>query len=196
MKTLKFLSLLLLALSLAACASEPSKFYVLNPIRTATTIKRHISYNVGLEKIQLAQYLQQPQIVTRKTNHQLHLDEFNRWAEPLKENIQQVLKSNLEYQLKNATVVRYPWRASLQPSYIIEVSISKFDTNTQGRSLLQANIKIKSKEGKIITAFTNKKYITQTTPNNYNSIVAGMNRNLTRLSNNIARLIKATRASS
>jgi len=189
MKNLKVIALILLTLMLAACASEPSKFYVLNPTRTKGTLNKQVKLHIGLEKVQLAQYLQKPQIITRKTNHELKLSEFNRWAEPLKENIQQVLQTNLEHMLINAVVANYPWKASLKPAYTIKVNITKFDTNALGRSILQVNFKIKSKDGKILTVFSNKKYITQVNPENYNSIVAGMNRNLTMLSRSLASLL-------
>lgn len=190
---LSTLSLFILCVS--GCASTPSKFYVLNPIASHNhTNNVAIKYHIGLKKIKLAYYLQQPQIVVRKTNHELILDEFNRWAEPLQENIQQTIRTSLMHLLPSASVTDYPWKASEKMDAILTIDILKFETNNQGRCLLQVNYEIRNKENKIAYTVRNKIFLTHVNPKNYNSIVSGMNQNLDQLSSSILRALKHTLA--
>lgn len=182
------LTLLLLALLLVGCASNPSKFYVLNSIANhAPKRNAQIKYHIGLEKIQLAYYLQRPQIVTRQTNNRLFIDEFNRWAEPLQRNVQQTIRTNLLHLLPSATVTNYPWKASDKKDLVIKINIQKFEANYKNQCVLQVNYEISNNTNKIIYAVRNKIFTTQVDPKNYDSIVVGMNQNLNLLSRDIIR---------
>lgn len=185
------LTLLFLIILIASCASKPSEFYVLNPMASRSLERNiHVKYHIGLEKINLAHYLQRPQIVTRKTNHGLFLDEFNRWAEPLQENIQQAMQMNFLHLLPFATITNYPWKTSSKMDFTIKINISKFEANYQGQCVLRANYEINNRANKTIYGVRNKVFITHVNSKNYNSIVYGMNQNLNLLSWDVSRNIK------
>src|SRR6266540_6222252 len=85
-------------IGLGACASTPSRFYILNTLPVsemtpATAAERGPVIGVG--PITLPKYLDRPQIVTRASRNQLTLGEFDRWAESLQENFSSVLVENL-----------------------------------------------------------------------------------------------------
>ena len=85
-------------LGLGACASTPSRFYILNTLTASETIPATAAARgpvIGVGPITFPKYLDRPQIVTRASRHQLTLGEFDRWAEPLQDNVSRVLAENL-----------------------------------------------------------------------------------------------------
>src|SRR5262245_66066254 len=85
-------------LGLGACASTPSRFYILNALTASDTMAATAGEQgpvIGVGPIMLPKYLDRPQIVTRASRNQLTLGEFDRWAEPLQDNVTSVLAENL-----------------------------------------------------------------------------------------------------
>jgi uncharacterized protein len=86
-------------LGLGACASTPSRFYMLNTLAPSEGISSASQAEqgpvVGVGPITFPKYLERPQIVSRASRHQLALGEFDRWAEPLQDNFSRVLAENL-----------------------------------------------------------------------------------------------------
>jgi uncharacterized lipoprotein YmbA len=78
------------SLGLGACASTPSRFYLLNALATPETIPSPATSQgpvIGVGPITMPRYVDRPQIVTRVGRNQLALGEFDRWAEPLQNNV-------------------------------------------------------------------------------------------------------------
>ncbi|MBW2209271.1 MAG: membrane integrity-associated transporter subunit PqiC [Deltaproteobacteria bacterium] len=78
-----------LLVGVGCTTTPPPTFYQLDePANTMLSgLMRGVAIGVG--PINMAAYLDRPQIVTRATDHKLNLSEFNRWAEPLKESVTQ-----------------------------------------------------------------------------------------------------------
>lgn len=84
------LTILCLAITLllaGGCASKPARFYTLNPVVPASspgptwdTALLGPPSNIGIISVELPDYLDRPQIVTRNPNNELKLAEFDRWA--------------------------------------------------------------------------------------------------------------------
>src|SRR5215510_6709686 len=94
----RFASMALVAscLGLGACASMPSRFYILNTLPAqvpAAAAERGPVIGVG--PITMPKYLDRPEIVTRASQNQLTFGQFDRWAEPLQDNVFRVLAENL-----------------------------------------------------------------------------------------------------
>lgn len=119
MKPLLSVLLLFSSLLLTACSHTPLQFYMLSA--DATPVASLPTGTVlGLGPIHLPAYLDRPQLVTALSAHQYQLDEDNRWAERLDENIARALGLSLSKQLGVEQVVRYPWG----PRQRIDVQIS------------------------------------------------------------------------
>ena len=132
MTEFKFRSVLLVALLvcfiiLGGCAkTTPSKFYVLSPLSKAASEGRN-GFTIGLGPVELAEYFDRPQIITRVSPNQIELAEFDRWAEPLKRNFSRVLAENLSILLGTDRVISYPWPRSVPVKYQIKVEVLRFD---------------------------------------------------------------------
>lgn len=188
---IRYFLLLTIILLITACGrSAPSRFFTLPGVTHDNYSGKVIRNNtpMGVGPVQIAKYLQQPQIVTRKSATELKLDEFNRWAAPLKDNIAHVLTENMRVILRNENVYEYPWKDAPHLSLQAKVAISKFDTDINGRSQLQAQLSIVNYEERCVIKSKSYRYQTMVLGElNSTNIVSAMNTNLTRLSYDMAR---------
>lgn len=76
--------------------------------------------------------LERPQLVTEVAPGELRVDEFLRWAEPLEAGVTRALAENLANLLPHYRVVRFPWRARVEPRWRLMVELSDFGLH--GRS--------------------------------------------------------------
>ena len=120
----------ILALVLVGCKSKSSSFYVLSPLKHVSSQSCNMVLGVG--PLTLPRYLDQPQIVTRLSTNQLHLNEFHRWAEPLNANVLRVLTRNLKQLLRAKRVVPYPWSSDAKVNYKVQVTVTRFDAADRG----------------------------------------------------------------
>ncbi len=134
-----------LLLWLAGCASpsQPSRFYRLAsgtpPLAMPQpAIPAQPLPLIGVGPVQLAGYLDRPQIVTRSTTYRLQLHEFDRWAGTLQENTLQVLSDVLQRELPGTQVIGYPWHNGVHPDYEVLLTINRFEREG-GRVRLDAS---------------------------------------------------------
>jgi uncharacterized protein len=128
-------------LGLEACTSTPSRFYLLNSLSTAETIPAMAAAQgpvIGVGPITVPKYLDRPQIVTRAGSNQLALGEFDRWAEPLQDNVLRVLAENLAFLIPTDQVLWHAWPQSATLDYQVTVDMLQFDGWLGGESTLLA----------------------------------------------------------
>tara|TARA_R110000868_G_scaffold161043_7_gene390946 strand:+ start:1702 stop:2319 length:618 start_codon:yes stop_codon:yes gene_type:complete len=186
-------SVVIVILSVSGCARSPdSHFFLLNPASHQALKKyRSCRQTVALDTIKLAKYLDKPNIVTRFTSNHLIVSEFNRWSEPLGDNIQRVLQQNLNYQLKNVTVLTSPIRVEPDINYRVSTQIYMFDMNTKGVTTLKASWGIYNKESRLALIRKKTYHTYAQSPLTYQTITRSMNNALTMLSRDIAVSIKS-----
>jgi uncharacterized lipoprotein YmbA len=125
--------------ALAACAAKTpaARFYLLQaqPLASAGAL----AAVVGVGPVELPAYLDRPQIVTGGAGPEMRLDEFQRWAEPLRDNFAQALADDLARQLPASHILPYPWNRAIAPDYQIGVRVARFHVNEAGQCELEAN---------------------------------------------------------
>jgi uncharacterized lipoprotein YmbA len=139
-------SLIILAtvlLFMAGCAtSPPSRFYLLQSLSSSALESgaqaKDQGVAIGIGPINLPDYLDRPQIVTRNHGNELRLDEFNRWAEPMGQNLSRVLAENLGALLDTQHIALYPWPQATPIEYRIKVDVYRLDGSLGGRANLSA----------------------------------------------------------
>jgi len=77
----------------------PTNFYVLTATAQSGEVASGRRLQVGIGPISFPSYLERPEMVHRVEANQLTFDEFNRWAEPLKDNFTHALATNLDHEL-------------------------------------------------------------------------------------------------
>lgn len=117
------------SLMLFGCArSMPAKFYLLHPLQEAAAGKQpSSSLSIGVGPVDMPEYLDRPQIVTRVSPGEVRLAEFERWAEPLKGNFSRVLGENLSQLLATDRIAIFPWTGAPQIDYRVTVEVTRFD---------------------------------------------------------------------
>ena len=99
----------IVVLLLVACGTTaPTRFYLMSPMpdtgQDASTVEKK-DVSIALSPVKLPEHLNRPQMVTRQSGHQVRVDEFNRWAEPLDVQVTEILAENLSLLLGTEGVV-------------------------------------------------------------------------------------------
>jgi len=179
-------------LGLGACASTPSRFYILNTLPASETRPAAAAAGgpvIGLGPITFPKYLDRPQIVTRAGRNQLYLGEFDRWAEPLQENFSRVLAENLALLVPTDQLLLNPWPGSAPVEYQVRVEVLQFDGWLGGESALIARWSLLGRAERELSS--RKVHLNAPTGGrDYEAMVAAMNQMVEALSRDIAAAIQ------
>ena len=116
----------------AGCAASPaSKFYTLSPVQIVEQRPGASRIAIAIEPITLPELVDRPQIVTKLDANRVSIDEFARWADPLKSQIPRVLAADLAQIIPGAIVSTYPQRAD-ENAYRVSVDVQNFDSSADG----------------------------------------------------------------
>jgi uncharacterized lipoprotein YmbA len=183
-------TVLLLALSLAACGSTAaSRFYVLTPAALDPGSGADQELVVAVESVSVPSILKRPQIVTRLGDHERHLDQFSRWAEPIEDNITYVLSENLVTLLGTDRVVMGDRLLEGEGVRVI-VRVLELDATLGEGCTLRASWRVARPDGSTLAAGRSA-HSAPLASASYEAIVAGMSQTLADLSGEIAAAIRA-----
>ena len=183
----------LLVAILAGCASSPpSKFYQLNSVQNRTSItsdaspERNLIIVIG--PVQVPDYLNRPQIVTRAGKNELKFSEFDRWAGSLEWNTTRVLVEDISSLLPadRISVVRWtPYMESQgEASYRVEVLVSRFEGTLGDSVLLKAQWRVFADNRRLLLE-RESLVREQINDGSYEALVVSMSSALERLSQDI-----------
>ena len=180
---------------LSGCArTAPSRFYLLNALPAAASEQQNREAEqgiaIGIGPVEIPEYLDRPQIVTRSSLNKLELAEFDRWAEPLNQNFSRVLTENLSILLSTDRIAVYPWRSSAQVDYKVAIYVTRFDGTLGANALLIARWTVFGKNGKKVLLRRTSSYSEPVEKQNYEALVVTKSRMLVALSRDIASAIK------
>ncbi|MFH0813747.1 MAG: PqiC family protein [Pseudomonadota bacterium] len=196
-KIYKGIVLLAIAVLIAGgCArTQPSRFYLLQSLPVSTT-GSSVSLNqqamaIGIGPVEFPKYLDRPQIVTRTSESELKLSEFNRWAEPLQDNFTRVLAENLATLLPTDRIDIFPFRDNQAITCQVLVEVISFGGDPGGNAVLSAWWTILGEGG-------NKELITRKSTvsvpasgKEYDAMVSAQSKAVGKLSEEISSAIKA-----
>ncbi|SOE95090.1 hypothetical protein SAMN05414139_07938 [Burkholderia sp. D7] len=131
------LSLSVIVLSvLSGCATSPeSKFYTLSAVPVVEQSPKVAQVAIAIDPVTVPELIDRSQIVTKVDANRVSIDEFARWAEPLKSQIPRVLAADLEQFIPGAIVSSYPQRVD-DNAYRVSVDVQGFDASTSGAATL------------------------------------------------------------
>ena len=180
---------IVLLLSLSACGTSPkSKFYMLSveddPVTYADNKEQGIG--VGVWTVNIPEYIDRSEIVTRKNPFEIEIADFNRWAIDLDHNMTRLIAGELARLLKTDRVVISPWPAYRKNDYQVKIYIDRFDGEIGGEVQLSGVWSLLSAEGKkeqLRKVFT---FTTRATSKDYIDQVAALSKLTVQLSEQIA----------
>jgi len=110
----------------AGCASQPSKFYTLSP--TAEPGEAKESFSVAVGPVYIPPLVDRPQMVVNVGPNQVGIDEVNRWASPLQNEIARVVAQNLARKLGTQMVSVFPQSTATGASYRVMIDVMRFES--------------------------------------------------------------------
>lgn len=203
------LTALVLAPALYACSTtSPTRFYVLSSI-TGKPEGTPSNVAIGVGPINLPQYLDRPQIVTRLSSNQLVVGEFDQWGGQLDDGFARTLAGNLSVLLQTDQVRIYPWKDAQSLTYAVTIDVINFEQDVDGSSLLDVYWSLLEPQTERVKLRRHATYrepggtpITEAQARSaggllgdnksrpYDSVVAAMSRNLGALSRDVAKAIQ------
>jgi uncharacterized lipoprotein YmbA len=184
-------------LTCAGCAggSATTRFYLLTPLTNADGSDRgataKTSLAVGVRRVTLPDYLDQPQIVTRVGPNQLALAEFDRWASPLANQFTRVLGEDLRGTIPSDRVVVFPWPQTDQLDYEVMVDVAQFEGRLAGDCSLVARWSIYGRERRAVLRAGTWSLSEPAKSGDYDAIAAAQSRLIAALSREIAGALNA-----
>jgi uncharacterized lipoprotein YmbA len=172
----------------AGCGSSPpSRFYTLSGTTTAAAAPSNLSIAVGPVTIPGA--VDRPQMVVSTGANQVELDEFNRWAAPLGNNISRVVAMNLVTLLGTPNVSLFPQMLSANTDFRVAIEVQRFDSTPGDSALLDAVWTVRrTTDGKSDTGRTTARE--PVSEKSYDALVAAHSRAVARLSQDIATSVR------
>lgn len=172
----------------AGCAATPaSRFYTLSAATTPAAVSSDLWVAVGPVSVPAA--VDRPQIVVRTGPNQVRLDEFNRWASPLPDNIARAVAENLAAMLGTPRVTLSSQTVSGAADYRAAIEVQRFESALGEQATLDAVWMInRTKDGKSQTGRTT---VREPAPEpSYDALAAAHSRALARLSRDMADAVR------
>ncbi|UCG21387.1 MAG: membrane integrity-associated transporter subunit PqiC, partial [Deltaproteobacteria bacterium] len=137
---------------IVSCSSTPAtQFYKLNSLPSTQqenpAALPGMDIAIGVGPVELPEFLDRPQIVTRKSQNQLEISEFHRWAASFPRDFSRVLAKNISTLVPTDRVAVYPWEDTFSPTYQIKLDVEQFDGQLGERVFLRAIWAVVGQEG-------------------------------------------------
>jgi uncharacterized lipoprotein YmbA len=179
------------AFATGCATTPPSHFYTLShsatPTLTTTPSTSTVSVLVG--PVSIPAIVDLPQIVVSTGPNQVILDEYNRWASPLQNNISRVIAENLVVMLGTPRVSLFQQSLNASADYHVAIEVQSFESMPGEAAALNAVWVVRrTKDGKTEIGRTTVREPVQ--DKSYDALAAGHSRALARLSEDIAATIR------
>jgi uncharacterized protein len=180
------------AAALAGCLrSTPARFYTLTPVARrearAPLPEEAGRISIGVTPVQIPDYLDRPQIVTRNGGNSVKVAEFERWAGSIGENITAVVAENLGALLGSDRVFSYPGIAGAKYDYTLTVQLLRLDIVPGDHVFLEARWAIDpAGQGRAGALIRLAAFSERLSDDRYETMAAGISRTLGSLSREIA----------
>ena len=189
----RFIPLFGLLLLLAGCfGKSPSPdFYLLEPLADTHAAAQNQDMQppvIALSPVSLPKYVDRTQIVQATGKNSYQLNESQRWAEPLSDNINRILAENLTRLIPANIVSPNSSNLARQAEIRIQVTIAEFHVTPEQSALLRAQWSIR--QGDKIAITRQHEYHLPASATDYKLMVNALNGCVDQLSRDIADTVK------
>lgn len=149
-------SAVIVPLFLNGCgSSRQARFYTLSSVQSPLAAGKQISLpdgavTVGIGPIEIPQYLDRPQVVTRTSQNEIAVSDFDRWGGPLRPDVTRVVLENLSVMLASNQVSVVPWTQGGTLHYRVAVDVIRFDATPEKEVWLKAKWTVFAQDGKTV----------------------------------------------
>jgi uncharacterized lipoprotein YmbA len=171
------------ALIVGCASSPPSRFYTLSG--AAAQPQPEASPTVVVGPVSIPAVVDRPEIVVTIGDNEVWLDEFNRWAAPLADNIALAVAENLAAALRTSRVTLLAQAAGAESDYRVAVEVQRFESAPGNYALLDALFTVRRvKDGLAATGRTTAREALA--DRGYDALAAAHSRLLAQLSRDVA----------
>ena len=183
----------LLAIILVGCGSSPPvSYYDLQALETSYVADGEKSIAVGVGPLRSPDYLSRSQIVTRRSDATIFVDDFNRWVEPVDDAIYRIVAENLDSLIDEAVVVSFPYTHISDLDYQVVGRISRFDADQAGTAILQIQWSVIGPGEDFVVQPRRARYeATAARPGDYPALALAMSEVLQQFSRDVAQALRA-----
>ncbi len=183
--------MVLALLVLGGCGSSaPANFYLLQARAAPATPVLHepgpALLSIGIGPVEIPEYLDRPQMVIRTGVNTVRINEFERWAEPLKDGVARVVTDNLAGLLEVRRIAVYPWRNQLKTDYRLALTLSRFEASADGQASLVGWWTLYDTENRVVSMRKPVRLVETTSDRKTDVLVEGQSRLLAELCEEIA----------
>jgi hypothetical protein len=173
----------LIAVAGGCGSTPPSHFYTLSATAKPTAMSSSVSVSVG--PVGVPAMVDRPEIVVRTSANEVWLDEFNRWASPLQDNLGRAVAENLVAMLGTPHVTVFPQAAGVDADYRVAIEVQTFESAPGEAATLEAVWTVRLP--KVAKARTGRTSVRETTRGKgYDALAAAHSRAVAQLSRDIA----------
>ena len=188
--------------ALAGClgSSRPSRFYTLAPLQVRDgPASTATDATLAIGPVEIPDYVDRQQIVTRTGANELVVAEFDRWGSSLDNQITGSLVATLRDRLTSQQIAVAPWRSAILSgvgaTYRAPVSVSRFDGIPGQSVVLEGRWELTAQSGgKEESLGMREATVTEKIDGaGYDALVAAMQRALVRFGQQMAATVAAAR---
>lgn len=191
MRSLLLAAVLLVAPFIDGCSTSPrAAFYTLSPAATPESVPSTAPpIYIAVDAVTIPDLVDRPQFVVRTGATQVSIDEFARWADPLKAQIARVLAADLAQAVPGALVSGYSRHDA--ESYHVWVDVQSFESVPGEMASIVVLWSVRPpKQGATVTGRTVAREPARAP--GYDALVDAHSRALATVSNDIAGVIRKT----
>lgn len=174
------------ALLISGCSSSQDHFYLLSADGRSASAGSGSSKLIGLGPVSLPDYIDRAELVFQSDTNRFQVPPDQRWAGDLRENVSDVLATNLGRRLSRSRVQSYPWDSTSGLNYSVPVTIRQFHAVSGGDAILDVRWEIREGiNGKVLSRGS-RLFTEGLAEQGYDGVVAAESRLLAQLADAIA----------
>ena len=180
-------TIIMAALTIIGCAStKPTSFYTLSSINSPQAVQLNQDIAIGVGPVEIPDYLDRPHLVSRTSQNELRISDFDKWAGSLKEDISRVVAENFSVLLSTSRVYMIQGAQSTDVQYQVKIKLTRFEGTPGGNVEMKAHWSIYSGHNRELIMKHSSSYIEETGGESYSALVAAESRAIGNMSREIA----------
>jgi len=145
---------------------------------------------VGIDRIELPDYLMRPELVTRAASNQLTIAGEDVWGEPIKDGFARTLRHDLESELGGARVATAPFEPATRPDLAVDVEVQRFERVAGAGALLEARWTVRDVKAGTVVAQRQARLQQPARDGDAHAAVAALSRDVAALAAEIAGVVR------
>jgi len=183
---------ILLVMTLGGCGSSPPvSYYDLEALENDYVAVGEAYMTVGVGPLRTPDYLSRSQIITRRSDATVVVDDFHRWVEPVDDAIYRIVSENLDSLIDDVVVVAFPYTHIADLDYQLIGRVSRFDADQDGTAVLQVQWGIISSRDEFLVQLKRARYeVKAAKAGDYPALARAMSEVLQQFSRDVAKSLQ------